>query len=511
MEQPYIVVVGGVNLDILGKSLAALIPEDSNPGTVRPSLGGVGRNVAHDLALLGTRVYLLTAVAGDAWEGELRRSCAQAGIDLSRALYVPEGRSSMYLAIEGPDGDLALALCDDSLTAHVTPSYLAGQQALLDGAAAVAADTNLPGESLAWLAAHCKAPLFADPVSVTKAEKLRPLMGKLFLLKPNRLEAEALSGIRITDRNSLELAAARLLRTGLRRVCISLGSRGVYCAWDTERCLTPCPPTEPVNASGGGDAMMAGFLRAFLDGLPIEDAARFALACGAIAVEGPETINPALCYAAAWERAVGAAIGRPPLSPEARPVGAAIGRPTLSPEARPVGAAIGRPTLSPEARPVGAAIGRPTRKRNRLEAYDYTQGGAYHIVLCTEGRKCVFSQVYEGADTQQLRLYPLGQMVEQAILAIPVHYPTVEIVRYCVMPNHVHLLLQLSTEQENPSVSWIINQLKGAVTKKAGTKIWQKGFYDQVIRSEADFQAAGEYIEYNPAKWKTDDYYVSPH
>jgi len=303
MEQPYIVVVGGVNLDILGKSLAALIPEDSNPGTVRPSLGGVGRNVAHDLALLGTRVYLLTAVAGDAWEGELRRSCAQAGIDLSRALYVPEGRSSMYLAIEGPDGDLALALCDDSLTAHVTPSYLAGQQALLDGAAAVAADTNLPGESLAWLAAHCKAPLFADPVSVTKAEKLRPLMGQLFLLKPNRLEAEALSGIRITDRNSLELAAARLLRTGLRRVCISLGSRGVYCAWDTERCLTPCPPTEPVNASGGGDAMMAGFLRAFLDGLPIEDAARFALACGAIAVEGPETINPALCYAAARRRA----------------------------------------------------------------------------------------------------------------------------------------------------------------------------------------------------------------
>ena len=276
MEQPYIVVVGGVNLDVLGKSLAALIPEDSNPGTVRPSLGGVGRNVAHDLALLGTRVYLLTAVAGDAWEGE---------------------------AIEGPDGDLALALCDDSLTAHVTPSYLAGQQALLDGAAAVAADTNLPGESLAWLAAHCKAPLFADPVSVTKAEKLRPLMGQLFLLKPNRLEAEALSGIRITDRNSLELAAARLLRTGLRRVCISLGSRGVYCAWDTERCLTPCPPTEPVNASGGGDAMMAGFLRAFLDGLPIEDAARFALACGAIAVEGPETINPALCYAAARRRA----------------------------------------------------------------------------------------------------------------------------------------------------------------------------------------------------------------
>ena len=356
-------------------------------------------------------------------------------------------------------------------------------------------DANLGREAIAWLADHVTVPLFADPVSVTKAEKLRPVLGRLHTLKPNRIEARLLSGVEITDRSSLELAAERLLATGLRRVCISLGAGGVYCAWGRERCLVPCPEIRLVNASGGGDAMMAGFVRAFLDGLPIREAAGFALACSAIAVESPETVNPALCYAAARERAVGAAIGRPPESPEARPVGAAIGR----------------PPLSPEARPVGAAIGRPTRKRNRLEAYDYTQGGAYHIVLCTEGRKCVFSQVYEGADTQQLRLYPLGQMVEQAILAIPVHYPTVEIVRYSVMPNHVHLLLRLSTEQENPSVSWIINQLKGAVTKKAGTKIWQKGFYDQVIRSEADFQAAGEYIEYNPAKWKTDDYYVSPH
>ena len=303
MEQPYVAVVGGINIDICGKAFGPLIPRDSNPGQVRQSPGGVGRNAAHNLALLGVPVFLLTALAGDAWEGLIRSSCEAAGIDLSRARYVPGGSTSSYLAIEGPEGDMELALCDNRLAEEITPAYLEEQLELLNGAAAVVLDTNLSEAAIAFLAERVSAPLFADPVSIRKGEKLRPVLGRLFSLKPNRVEAEALSGVEITDRNSLELAAAKLLQTGLRRVCISLGSRGVYCAWDTERCLVPCPETRLVNASGGGDAMTAGFVRAYLDGLPIEAAARFALACGAIAVEGPETINPALSYPAAKRRA----------------------------------------------------------------------------------------------------------------------------------------------------------------------------------------------------------------
>ena len=303
MDQPYIAVAGGVNIDICGKSLGPLIPGDSNPGLVRISLGGVGRNIAHNLCLLGARVTLLTALAGDAYEARIRSGCAAAGIDLSHTCYVKDGTTSTYLAIEGPEGDMELALCDNSLADRITPDYLSGCLEVLNRAAAVVLDTNLPQAAIEYLAGRVTAPLFADTVSVTKAEKLRPVLGKLFLLKPNRIEAELLSGIRITDRNSLELAASKLLRTGLRRVCISLGAEGVYCAWDNERCLQPCPETRLVNASGGGDAMMAGFVRAYLDDLPIDDAARFALACSAIAVEGAETINPALSLRAAQRRA----------------------------------------------------------------------------------------------------------------------------------------------------------------------------------------------------------------
>lgn len=292
--EPYIAVVGGVNIDICGKSAGPLIARDSNPGTVRLSLGGVGRNIAHNLRLLGCPVRMLTALGEDLYADRVEKDCARLGIDLGPAIRVPGGASSVYLAIEGPEGDMELAICDDALARHVTPDYLAGQAEVLNGAAAVAVDTNLSAEALAWLGERCTAPIFADPVSVTKAEKLRPILGKLFLLKPNRIEAELLSGIPIRDGRSLEQAADRLLATGLKRVCVSLGSQGVFCAWETERCLVPCPETRLVNASGGGDAMMAGFIRSFLDGLPAETAARFALACSALACESEETVNPAI-------------------------------------------------------------------------------------------------------------------------------------------------------------------------------------------------------------------------
>ena len=298
----HIAVVGGMNMDVGGSPAGPLVPRDSNPGRVTMRPGGVGRNIAHNLSLLGQKVYLLTALGEDDYAEDIRDNCELNGIDLTYACTVPEGRTSTYVYLAGPDGEMALAVCDNEIARFVTPGYLEDCLPLLNGAAAVVTDTNLEPEALEWLAARVTAPLFADPVSTAKAEKLRPILGRLHTLKPNRLEAELLSGVEITDRNSLELAAAKLLQTGLRRVCVSLGSEGVYCAWDTERCLAPCPETKLVNASGGGDAMMAGFIRAFLDGLPIEAAARFALACSSIAVESEETVNPALSLEAAFSK-----------------------------------------------------------------------------------------------------------------------------------------------------------------------------------------------------------------
>lgn len=291
---PYVTVVGGANLDIGGRPAAALVPRDSNPGAVRSSLGGVGRNIAHNMVLLGLDVRLVTAFGDDLNAQKLAADCAGLGIDVSQSPVITGGRTSTYLYINDEKGDMALAVSDMEIYRHLTPHVLAQRRKLLDASRVVVLDANIPEESIAWLAENCAAPLFADPVSTAKAGKLKPVLGKLHTLKPNRLEAELLSGVPITDGESLDRAADALLATGLRRVFISLGGEGVLAAGHGGRVWLPCLPGRAVNATGCGDAFMAAIAWACLQDMDLEAAARAGLAAAAFAMEGGETINPAL-------------------------------------------------------------------------------------------------------------------------------------------------------------------------------------------------------------------------
>ena len=149
----------------------------------------------------------------------------------------------------------------------------------------------------------------------------------------------------------------------------------------------------------------------------------------------------------------------------------------------------------------------PMRKRNRLQNYDYRQGGSYFITICTLYKRCIFGFVADKIDGSVMQLNKTGKLVEAAILEISDRYPTVSVTQHIVMPNHIHLLLSFDTMRENPSLSTVINQFKGSVTKMLGQPTWQKGYYDHIIRTEAEYRSIGEYIEHNAAKWKTDTYY----
>lgn len=291
----YIAVVGGANIDIGGRSLAPLRSGDSNPGIIRSVLGGVGRNIAHNLALLGVPVRLVTALGGDDGARRITESCAALGIDLSGTLRIPEAATGTYLYIDGPDGDMALAMNDMAVFERLTPAYLETVLPLLNAAAPVVIDANLPADSIAFLAERCTAPLYGDTVSAAKAGKFAPVLGRFHTLKPNRMEAELLSGIPITDRESLFAAADALLGTGLRRVFISLGADGVLAADRAQKLLLKNPPARLVNATGCGDAFMAALAFAAAEGADLAESAKLGLAAAALAGESPETINPALC------------------------------------------------------------------------------------------------------------------------------------------------------------------------------------------------------------------------
>ena len=290
----YVVVVGGVNVDIGGRSAAPLVSGDSNPGRVRVSLGGVGRNIAHNLSLLGVDVKMLTAYGDDLNGERVAASCSALGIDLSCALRLPDGTTSTYLYLTDPEGEMVLAVSDMEVCGKITPDYLKAHLPLLQNAQLVVADCNIPAESLAFLAENLEVPLFVDPVSTAKAEKLRPILGKIHTLKPNRLEAEILSGIPIQDEADVEMAADKLLSTGLRRIFISLGADGVYAASHTGSCWLDPISGNLVNTTGCGDAFMAAIVWAWLEGSDLETTARAGLAAGSIALESPETINSAM-------------------------------------------------------------------------------------------------------------------------------------------------------------------------------------------------------------------------
>ena len=288
----FVAVVGGVNVDICGRSLAPLVTADSNPGRVTVSLGGVGRNIAHNMALMGLDVRLLTAYGSDMNGERVAASCSELGIDLSHALRLTDGATSTYLYLTDPDGEMALAVSDMAICEKISPAYLASHLSQLQNAQVVVADANIPAESLAYLAENCTAPLFVDPVSTVKAEKLRPFLHKIHTLKPNRLEAELLSGVKIETREDLLRAADRLLEMGVHRLFISLGADGVLAAMGQQRLWLPNLPGHMVNTTGCGDAFMAALVWAYLQGSDLEQTARAGLAAGSIAMESGETINP---------------------------------------------------------------------------------------------------------------------------------------------------------------------------------------------------------------------------
>jgi len=282
-------VIGGTNLDVSGSPRLPLRLHDSTPGLVRLRPGGVGRNIAHALRLLGAEVSLVTALGDDLFGESLRRSCAGLGIDLSLALTVEGARSSSYLYVTDASGDLLAGIADMDVVAALTPERLAERIGRINRCDAVVVDANLSGDALAWLAEHCLAPMIADPVSAAKAPRLAPLLPKLLAIKPNRAEAFALTG-----ESSPEAAARALLSRGVRRVFISLGEQGMLAAEGDALLRLPCRSGPVVNSNGAGDAATAALAWSFLRGLDLGESAAAALEAAAQVCASEETSPPEL-------------------------------------------------------------------------------------------------------------------------------------------------------------------------------------------------------------------------
>lgn len=267
-------VIGGINLDIGGRPSESLRLRDSNIGTISRSAGGVGFNIAKNLAEKGTTVSLVSALGDDSDGGTLMLAARAAGIDITDTLVTGSLPTSRYLYVTDENGDMYTAVNDMRVTELITPEYLRDKMSEINRSDALVADANLRRDTLEYIAERAKIPIYADSVSVAKCLKLKGLA--LRAIKPNMAEAEKLTG-----RDTPEEAAKALLESGIGRVFISLGTDGMYAAEVGNSCRVPCPEVVSGNTNGAGDAAMAAIILADLDGKDLEETARAAVEAAA--------------------------------------------------------------------------------------------------------------------------------------------------------------------------------------------------------------------------------------
>lgn len=287
-----IVVVGGANVDIIGRPEVELLLRDSNPSTITTSPGGVGRNIAENLVRLGVQVSLATAFGSDCMGETLARQCREMGIDLGPSLFAEDVPGSRYVAILDREGDMTVAVNDMRVLELLTPAELEQRRVFFEAADLVVVDANLAPDSLEWLAAHVRVPLLFDPVSAAKVSRAMPILHSLTVFKCNLLEAATALECDPAEVADAAWAARRLHKSGAKRAIVTAGVAGAFWADETGEGHTPSFGAPVVNATGAGDAFSAGIAYALLGGAQTGDAVRFASAVAAHTLGAQETVNP---------------------------------------------------------------------------------------------------------------------------------------------------------------------------------------------------------------------------
>ena len=310
-----VVVIGGANIDLRGRSEEELKRYTSNPGKINVGSGGVGRNIAHNLALLSVPVTLLSAVGDDGEGIRILEVTGKAGVRTEQMIISGEHPTGIYLGILDSGGEMEVAVSDMQILEEITVEYLRSKAYLIKESKIVVVDTNIPEESIEYVIDLCNkvgVPILVEPVSVEKARKLRKILdgsergrgsGKWTVdyITPSEDELESILGSEIGDDQDVDLvkAAEELKCRGVRNMIVTLGERGIYVSGggtdegkkeDCNKFMAPYRG-EVVDVTGAGDALVAGLVYGIYKGYPVEVASRFGLAGAALTISTKEVVR----------------------------------------------------------------------------------------------------------------------------------------------------------------------------------------------------------------------------
>lgn len=292
-KNSYAVIIGGANMDICGSSFNSLNMNDSNPGIISMSAGGVARNIAENLALLKYDCYLLTVIGNDDFGNTLINNAKEVGINTNRILKLDDEKTSAYLSIVDENGEMISAINDMSIVDNITPEYIEHHSKIIQKANVIILDTNITEKTLSYITNQYKEiPIIIDAVSSKKAVKIKNHLEGVHSLKCNKIEAEALSEIS----DNLNEMANWFHKRGVVRIYITLGDEGVFYSENQTSGIIKHQKqyAKVINVTGAGDAFTAGITYALIEGWDIVKSTHFGMAAAAITLNHSDTINPDL-------------------------------------------------------------------------------------------------------------------------------------------------------------------------------------------------------------------------
>ncbi len=294
-ERPGAVVIGGANVDMKARSTATATSQTSNPGHGSMAPGGVGRNIAENIARLGDRVHLISVVGRDPMGDNLLEHTAAAGV---RIEYVArtDRPTGTYTAVLDADGELIIAVADMDAATELGPEQLNDARDVISTAGVLVIDGNLSLDVLDYaLDLSEGVRTVFEPVSVPKAAGLKDAIDdRVFAVTPNRDELAALTGLPTRTDRQVRTAAHALHARGVELVWIRLGQRGSVLSAVDHAIEMAAIPTTVEDVTGAGDAMLGAFCHVLLDGGSAEEAARFGHAAAALTIASPHTVRPDL-------------------------------------------------------------------------------------------------------------------------------------------------------------------------------------------------------------------------
>lgn len=292
-------IIGGILAEIEGNPYGQLVNHDVNSGTISMSFSGTGRNIAENLARLGEDVIFATVSGNDFSGRSALRELEEIGVDVSAVDLKTGENTAAHIEVLNIVGDLEMALGNNDIYKSMDKEFLERKADILKSCKIVGIDGNVSEDALKYAVEVLKDTLlFLDPVSVSSAKKVKEIIGKFHTIKPDRGEAEAISGLTILSEEELHAAGKWFIEQGVKRVFITLGGGGVYYT-DGKDSGFIRPEDSNVNnvkfilnPKGGGDAFSAAILSGFVQDYDVKTTAQLGMAAAKIALEHKEAVNP---------------------------------------------------------------------------------------------------------------------------------------------------------------------------------------------------------------------------